>query len=160
MLAHWNNSPRIDMPPLLDILYWFRANQILVFLLNAACLATNTNFIVFSLTRSWLSPTIFCTRGEHANRCWNGYILSYTDIWTRCHVKKFFSIQYVLSLQTRNQMYYTGSLFDNSWFRYKILIIDLVWRKIPFCMNCFELLWICNYLNVYQYISTGGAWTR
>jgi hypothetical protein len=61
--------------------------QILVFLLNAACLATHTNFIVFSLTRSWLQPTTFCTRGEHANWCWNGYILSYTDIWTRCHVK-------------------------------------------------------------------------
>jgi hypothetical protein len=29
--------------------------------------ATNTNFIVFSLTRSGLEPTIYHTRGEHAN---------------------------------------------------------------------------------------------
>jgi hypothetical protein len=29
--------------------------------------ATNTNFIVFGLTRSGLEPTIYCTRGEHAN---------------------------------------------------------------------------------------------
>jgi hypothetical protein len=29
--------------------------------------ATNTNFIVFALTRPGLEPTIYCTRGEHAN---------------------------------------------------------------------------------------------
>ena len=29
--------------------------------------ATNTNFIIFALTRSRLEPTIYRTRGEHAN---------------------------------------------------------------------------------------------
>jgi hypothetical protein len=29
--------------------------------------ATNTNFIIFVLTRSRLEPTIYRTRGEHAN---------------------------------------------------------------------------------------------
>ena len=29
--------------------------------------ATNTNFIVFGLTRRGLEPTIYRTRGEHAN---------------------------------------------------------------------------------------------
>ena len=29
--------------------------------------ATNTNFIVFGLTRPGLEPTIYHTRGEHAN---------------------------------------------------------------------------------------------
>jgi hypothetical protein len=29
--------------------------------------STNTNFIVFCLTRSGLPPTIYCTRGEHTN---------------------------------------------------------------------------------------------
>jgi hypothetical protein len=29
--------------------------------------ATNTNVIVFSLTRPWLERTIYRTRGEHAN---------------------------------------------------------------------------------------------
>jgi hypothetical protein len=29
--------------------------------------ATNTNFIVFGFTRSWLEPTIYRARGEHAN---------------------------------------------------------------------------------------------
>jgi hypothetical protein len=29
--------------------------------------ATNTNFIVFGLTRLGLELTIYCTQGEHAN---------------------------------------------------------------------------------------------
>jgi hypothetical protein len=49
-LAHSNNSPRTDT------LSWFRANQSLLCLFNAACLAEkqkkNTNIIVFGLTRS------------------------------------------------------------------------------------------------------------
>ena len=39
VLAHWNNSPRVDVLPHLDTLSWFRANQSFFFLLNAACLA-------------------------------------------------------------------------------------------------------------------------
>ena len=59
--AHWNNNPRVDMSPHSDILFWIRANQSLLFLLNTTCLAekkaTNTNCIVFSL-----EPTIYRTR--------------------------------------------------------------------------------------------------
>ena len=54
----------------LDTLFWFRANQSLLFLPNAACLAreaTDTNLIVFGLTLSGLEPTTYRTRGEHAN---------------------------------------------------------------------------------------------
>jgi hypothetical protein len=69
VLAHWNNSLRIDMLPHLDTLSWFRANHSA---LSPKCYilsreATNTNFIVFCLTWSWLEPTINHTRGEHAN---------------------------------------------------------------------------------------------
>ena len=39
ILAHWNNSPRLDMSLHSDTLFWFRANQSLPFLFNAACLA-------------------------------------------------------------------------------------------------------------------------
>jgi len=39
VLAHWNNSPRVDMSPYSDTLSWFRANQSLLFLLSAASLA-------------------------------------------------------------------------------------------------------------------------
>ena len=39
VLAHWNNSPQIDVSPHLDTLSWFRFNPSLLFLCNAACLA-------------------------------------------------------------------------------------------------------------------------
>jgi hypothetical protein len=39
MLAHWNNSQQVDMSLHSDTLVWFRANQSLLFLLNAVCLA-------------------------------------------------------------------------------------------------------------------------
>jgi hypothetical protein len=64
VLAHWKNSLQIDMSPHSDTLSWFRVNQSLLFLLNAACMAkkaTNTNIIVFGLTSSELEPIIYCT---------------------------------------------------------------------------------------------------
>jgi len=39
VLAHWNNSPGINMSLHSDTLSWFRANQSLLFLLNDVCLA-------------------------------------------------------------------------------------------------------------------------
>ena len=64
VLAHWNNSLCVDMSFHSDKLPWFRTNQSLLFLLNAACLAemqqiSNINFIVFSLT--------YHTQGKNAN---------------------------------------------------------------------------------------------
>jgi len=41
VLAHRNNSPLLDMSLHPDTLSWFRANQSLLFLRNAACLAEN-----------------------------------------------------------------------------------------------------------------------
>jgi len=39
VLAHWNNSPWVDMSLHSDTLFWFRANQSLLLFLSAACLA-------------------------------------------------------------------------------------------------------------------------
>ena len=39
VLAHWNNSPRIHISPHSDTTSWFRANQSLLFLLNAVSLS-------------------------------------------------------------------------------------------------------------------------
>ena len=41
VLAHWCNSPRVDMSlhSESDTLFWFRTNQSLLFLLNGSCLA-------------------------------------------------------------------------------------------------------------------------
>jgi hypothetical protein len=60
--AHWNNTLRIDISPHSDTLFWFWANPSLLFLLNVLNgEATNTNFIVFGLTRSGLEPTTYRT---------------------------------------------------------------------------------------------------
>jgi hypothetical protein len=37
-LVHWNNSPRVDLLLHSDTLFYFQANQTLLFLLNVACL--------------------------------------------------------------------------------------------------------------------------
>ena len=39
VLAHWNNSLRVDMLLNSDILSWYRTDQSLLFLINAAYLA-------------------------------------------------------------------------------------------------------------------------
>ena len=58
------------MSPHLDTLSWFRADQSLLFLLNAVCLAEKQHIsicIVVGMTRPGLEPTIYRTRGEHSN---------------------------------------------------------------------------------------------
>ena len=66
-LDHLNSSLWIDVLPYPDTL--FRANQSLLFLPSAASLeeATNTNLIVFGLTRLGLEPMIYLTQWEHDN---------------------------------------------------------------------------------------------
>jgi hypothetical protein len=47
VLAHWNYSPWVDMLLQSDTLSWFRANQPLLFLLNAVCLAEKQQIPIF-----------------------------------------------------------------------------------------------------------------
>ena len=54
VLTHWNNSPRVDMSLHSDTLSWFRANQYLLFLLNAACLAEKQQLPIYNL---WFDTT-------------------------------------------------------------------------------------------------------
>ena len=68
MLADWNNSSWIDMSPHSDTLSWFWASQSLLFLLNVACLEKYQQIpSLYGLTRLGLEPTIYRTRGRHAN---------------------------------------------------------------------------------------------
>ena len=66
VLAHWNNSPRIDMSPHSVTLSCMIPDQPVFSLSPYCCVlsreATNTNYIVFSLTRSGIEPTIYHTR--------------------------------------------------------------------------------------------------
>jgi hypothetical protein len=55
VLANWNNSPRVDMSIHSETLFWFRANQSFLFLLNAACLAEKQQMpILYSMV--WTNP--------------------------------------------------------------------------------------------------------
>ena len=49
VLAHWSKIPRVDMSLHSDTLFWFRANQSLLFLFNAACLADKQQMPILSL---------------------------------------------------------------------------------------------------------------
>jgi len=53
VLAHWNNSPRVGMSLHSATWFWFRANQSLLLLLNAACLAEKQQIPFYSL---WFDP--------------------------------------------------------------------------------------------------------
>ena len=67
VITYWNKSPpRIYMSPHSDTLSWFRANQSLQFLFNAACLTERQQIpILWSLVwPDWDSNRI---RGEHGN---------------------------------------------------------------------------------------------
>jgi hypothetical protein len=70
VLAHWNNSSRVDMSLHSDTLFWFRANQSLLFLRNAASLAEKQQIpILYSLDWPDLGSNSqsYRTRGEHAS---------------------------------------------------------------------------------------------
>jgi hypothetical protein len=73
VLAHWNNSPWVDMSLHSDTLVWFRANQSLLFLLNAACLAEKQHIpILMSLVwHDRARPTIYHRRAHKplCHRC-------------------------------------------------------------------------------------------
>ena len=73
VLAHWNNSLRVDMSQHSDTLTRFRANQSLFLLLNTACFAGKHTYQFFSLWfhPTGLEPTIYNTRRE----CDNHYII-------------------------------------------------------------------------------------
>jgi hypothetical protein len=67
----------------LDTLSWFRANQYLLLILNAACLAqkqANTNLIVFVLTQSGLEILIYHIRGEYVNHYTTDAVAKWYDI--------------------------------------------------------------------------------
>ena len=63
VLAHWSNSLQVGMSLHLDTLSWFKANQSLLLLLNAACLAKKQQIpiSIFGLTRPGLKTMLYYT---------------------------------------------------------------------------------------------------
>jgi hypothetical protein len=82
VLAHWKNTPRIDMSTHSDILSWFRVNQFFSL--------TDINFIGSGFTRSGLEHTIYRTRGERSNH----YT---TDAYTYLYFLQYVMKKYKLS---------------------------------------------------------------
>ena len=64
----------------------------LFFLLHVSREATHTNFIVFGLTRSGFEPTIYRTRGEHANH----YTIDMVDFVDSISKFYYIIINYIL----------------------------------------------------------------
>ena len=84
VLAHRNNSPRIDMSLHSDTLSWLRANQSLFFLFNATCLVEKQYIpILYSLV--WRDRgsnlTIYRNRGNHANHCTPDAVICHWKVW-------------------------------------------------------------------------------
>ena len=67
VLAHWNDSLRVDMSLHSDTLSCFRANQSLLLLLSAGCLAEMYQFYSLWFEPTGSKTTINHTRGQHAN---------------------------------------------------------------------------------------------
>ena len=57
VLAHWNNSPRIDMSLHSDTLFWFRANQSLLCLLSPYRSIFGGNKTKYQYYSLWFDPT-------------------------------------------------------------------------------------------------------
>jgi hypothetical protein len=70
VLAHWSNSPQVDMLLPSDIIFSLWVSQSLLLFLSANCLAEKQQIPIL-LSFVWhdggLQPTIYHTRGEPAN---------------------------------------------------------------------------------------------
>jgi hypothetical protein len=76
VLTYWNNSPQVDMSLHLDTLFWFRANQSLLFLLNA-----HQQFTL-SLMINWWSDILYLSVVNIPGQNWQEFFnlgLDFTD---------------------------------------------------------------------------------
>ena len=83
VLAHWNNSPLVDMSLHSNTLFWFRAKQSLFLLLNAACSAEKVKIPLYSLwfDRTDDLPHSRRTRWQLHQRCGSAYINNAPKGW-------------------------------------------------------------------------------
>jgi hypothetical protein len=78
--------------------------------------ATNSNFIIFGLTRSGLEPTMYCTRGEHVNHYDTDAI-----IWRNsCTIAdltvfNFFSVRHYEKRFNAKNWIWTSAEFNIQW---------------------------------------------
>jgi hypothetical protein len=83
-VANWNKSSQVDMSLHSETLFWFTANQSLLLLLSAVCLAEKQqiSILVFGLTWTGLEPTIYRSPGERANNYTTNLVLENSQVGT------------------------------------------------------------------------------
>ena len=102
-IAHWNDSPWIDMSPHENTL---ASTCSFSWMMSAEKQQIpNTNFIVFGLTRSGLVPTIYHTRGEHANHYTTDGV-THNLIILSVHDEGFCGVHYIRYLRDLLQQLY------------------------------------------------------
>ena len=134
------------MSPYSDTLSWFRANQSLLLLLNAACATKKQQIPIFGLTRSGLEPTIYRTEASTLNitpPMWFGYIEDRGE-WTRLYSNTQLVSQLLVYFGTRP--YLIHHWFPNNLF---ILVPGLTQSTTGFLIFC--LFWYCDE-NAYGYL--------
>jgi len=69
VLAHWNNSVRVDISHHSDTLSWFQANQSLILLVNAVCFAKKQQApnLLSLVWPVWDTNPVYHTWSKHAN---------------------------------------------------------------------------------------------
>ena len=92
VLVHWNNS----VAPLGHII--LIPSQPIFALFPWCCVlsgeGTHTNFIVFGLTGSGMEPTIYHTRGEHANHYTTDAVSTFHKLVLHKCLTRIYEIQY------------------------------------------------------------------
>ena len=116
-LAHWN-SPWIDMLGHSDTLSWFRANQFLLFLLNAVWLVEKQQIpiSVFGLPSLGIELTIYHTGGKQASHYTTDAVLNFVKgkIVHLISTKIFHSYKYYAFLNPYS-LYCYKILSYNTW---------------------------------------------
>ena len=101
--------------------------------------ATRTNFIVFDLTRPGLEPTIYRTRGEHANHYTSDAVHTYINIIS-CEYTKFCDIITVYlncDFNSFSHLQETQNLFlvwefstYIKWYKYGLMVFKATFNSI------------------------------
>jgi hypothetical protein len=87
VLADWKNSPWADMSLHSDTSFWFRANQSLLFLLNAVCLTEKLRYecALFTYIR-------VITKLPNSEQSYKGKVKTYTILCTHSYLN--FSVKH------------------------------------------------------------------
>ena len=73
--------------------------------------AKNTNFIIFDLTRPGLEPTIYRTRGEHANHNTTDTVADWDDNGPK--INEYVHVMTIINFTTVSRFFFSYQLNSN-----------------------------------------------